>query len=156
MPEETTTSLSVSQIRWTSVSSFSSFGYSAKIAEDFGSSICLGHGRLVRSIFISFETRKMTSRKSCFLYLGPLKTLARPPNRAWISPPLLPAMVAPTAAPPITSISIGKACRITPMLPPEMMNLAEHHHQENDNADGCEHFFPRRTWRAGGFRALTV
>jgi len=35
VPEETTTSRSVSQIRWMSVLSLSSLGYSEKMGEDF-------------------------------------------------------------------------------------------------------------------------
>src|SRR3546814_10032691 len=44
------------------------------MAEDFGSSICgsSATGPSTRSVFISLDTRKMQSRKSCFLYFGPL------------------------------------------------------------------------------------
>ena len=68
VPDETTTSRSVSVMRWTSVASFSSRGYSAKTLELFGSSMCgsSATGPSVRSIFISLEPRKMASRKSFF------------------------------------------------------------------------------------------
>ena len=47
--------------------------------------------------------------------------MPKPPSSALISAPELPVMVAPIAAPPMIVISTGKACRITPMLPPDTM-----------------------------------
>ena len=64
VPDETTTRRSVSAIRFTNVWSATSRGYSAKTAEDVGSSTCGSSaiGPSVRSIFISLLTRKMVSR----------------------------------------------------------------------------------------------
>ena len=71
-----------------------------------------------RRIFISRVVRMIASIWSCLLCLGPLKTLAKPPPSALSSCIELPVTIAPTAAPPMISISCGIACMTGPSAPP--------------------------------------